>query len=134
MTRVGLFAMPAYNVGTMVRWLATVFSLLFVFSAGLSASGLSMDPRSVKAGDTHLLFDLEGEDLAGELGQVDSDPDSPHDNLLGAEWSDWPDWSDRWLSARPSIQDPAFPPCCNTALRLPWPYLAALQRPPSHPA
>ncbi len=115
----------------MVRWLATVFSLLFFLSAGLSAPGLSMDPRSAQAGDAHLIFDLAGQDLAAELGQADADPDSPHDNLLGAEWSDWPDVSLQLLPSFPFSQGLLMPRFFLATPALPWPYLAALQRPPS---
>lgn len=118
----------------MVRRLVTVFSLKFFLSAGLSAFGLSMDPRSVNAGDTHLLFDLDGQDLADELVQADADPDSPNDNLLNAEWSDWPDLSDR-LSPFPSLsQGLVLQRFLLAAPSLPWPFLAALQRPPSFTA
>lgn len=131
MSRAGLFAGPAYNAGTMVRWLATVFSLLFFLSAGLSAFGLSMDPRSVKAGEAHLLFDLEGQDLADELGQADADPDSPHDNLMGAEWSDWPDMAARLFSPIAFTHGLLLRRLLLATPPLPWPCLAALQRPPS---
>lgn len=111
----------------MVRRLAAVLSLMFLLSAGLSAFGLSMDPRSVKAGDTHLLFDLAGTDLADELLAADEDPDSPSDNLL---LSDWPDLAGH-LSPYPSFsQGLASPGFALASARLPWPFLAALQRPP----
>lgn len=115
----------------MVRRLAAVFSLMFFLGAGLSAFGLSMDPRSVKAGDTHLLFDLAGPELADELFGADADPDSPDDNLLSAELSDWPDLADH-LSPSPAFgQSLAAPQFGCASARLPWPFLAALQRPPS---
>ena len=118
----------------MVRRLVAVFSLMFFLSAGLSAFGLSMDPRSVNAGDTHLLFDLDGQDLADELVQVDADPDSPNDNLLNAEWSDWPDLSDRLSPFTPCDSGPELQRFLLAELPLPWPFLAALQRPPSFTA
>ncbi len=114
----------------MVRRLAAVLSLMFLLGAGLSAFGLSMDPRSVKAGDTHLLFDLAGTDLADELLVADEDPDSPSDNLLLTELSEWPDLADH-LSPHPSFSlGLALPGFALASARLPWPFLAALQRPP----
>ena len=118
----------------MVRWLVAVFSLMFFLSAGLSAFGLSMDPRSVNAGDTHLLFDLDGQDLADELVTADADPDSPNDNLLSTELSDWHDLSDRLSSSPLFSPGLALQRSLLAAPSLPWPFLAALQRPPSFTA
>jgi len=116
----------------MIRRLVALFSLMFFLSAGLSAFGLSMDPRSVHAGDAHLLFDRDGQDLADELVAAEADPDSPNDNLLSAELSDWPDLSDRLSPSLPFSPGLVRQRTPLAAPSLPWPFLAALQRPPSH--
>ena len=114
----------------MVRRLAAVFSLIFVLSAALSAFGLGMEPRSVQAGDTHQLFELAEPDLADERLGAEADPDSPGDHLLSAELSAWPDLADH-LPPRPAFeQGLGLPRLGFASARLPWPFLAALQRPP----
>ena len=90
-----------------------------------------MDPRSLNAGDTHLLFDLQGQDLAEELVQAEVDPDSPHDNLMSVEGIDWPSWPLQLHHDALLGQWLAIPRFLLATPALPWPYLGVLQRPPS---
>lgn len=114
----------------MIRWMATVLSLLFCLGAGLSASGLGMDSRSFNAGDTQLLLDYQAQDLAADLLQADADPDAPNDSLMSVEVLDGAGAALHGLPSASSTQGLAMPRGSLATPSLSSPYLAALLRPP----
>ncbi len=114
----------------MIRWMATVLSLLFFLGAGLSAFGLGMDARIFNAGETHLLLDPQAQDLADDLLQADAAPDAPNDNLMSVEVLDGSGVVLHGLSHACCTQGLAMPRSSLATPSLPWPYSAALLRPP----
>mgnify|MGYP000063509279 CR=1 FL=1 len=126
----GLWAF-AYNPETMLRRLVAIFSLMFIFGASVYASDVRSGAHSLDiAGDTHWMQVLNGQDLAEKPANPDSGPDPVSDSLANTELSDWPEahesrvhslhFSPRLVLTRFFVAAPS----------LPWPYLAAPQRPP----
>ena len=126
----GLWAF-AYNPETMLRRSVAIFSLMFIFGASVYASDVRSGAHSLDiAGDTHWMQVLNGQDLAEKPANPDSGPDPVSDSLANTELSDWPEahesrvhslhFSPRLVLTRFFVAAPS----------LPWPYLAAPQRPP----
>lgn len=123
--------MFSYNPTTMLRRLVAIFSLVCVLGAGLHASGFSMGPRSFDAtSDTHLSLDPVGQERAGKWAPFDSDSDAVKDNLISADFPDGFEADENRVLPLHFSQGQGATPFFVATLSLPWPYLAALQRPP----
>lgn len=124
--------MFSYNSTTMLRRLVAIFSLVCVIGVGLHASGFSMGPRSFDAtsGDTHLSFDPAGQDRSGNWTSLDSDSDAVKDNLISADFPDGFEADENRVLPLHFSQGQGTTQFFVATLSLPWPYLAAPQRPP----
>jgi hypothetical protein len=115
----------------MLRRLVAIFSLICVFGAGLHTSGFSMGPRSFDAtSDIHLSFDPAGQERSGKWTPLDSDSDAVKDNLISADFPDGFEADENRVFPLQFSQGQGATQFFVATLSLPWPYLAALQRPP----
>ena len=92
-----------------------------------------MGPRSFHAtgGDTHLSFDPAGQqERSGKWTPLDSDSDAVKDNLISADFPDGFEADENRVLPLHFSQGQGATQFFVATLSLPWPYLAALQRPP----
>ena len=104
---------------------------MFIFGASVYASDLGSGARSLDiAGDTHWMQVLNGQDLAEKPANPDTGPDPVSDSLANTELSDWPDAHESRLHSLHFSPRLVLTQFFVAAPSLPWPYLAAPQRPP----
>lgn len=123
-------------MANMIRWLVTVFSVMFALNAGFSALWLTVDHRSSIAGcaahavDAPVISGLEVRLASNELLHTAADHDTATEHLMVVESSDAHDGTSHQLPVVAVMQMRVSSESQWVAPILPWTYLKGHMRPP----